>query len=220
METISEKTKSRGVLKGSRLWGALLFFILLFVDMLTKFLADAYFSQPDSPEYIVIIPDCIVLCQSYNRGIAFSGFASAGAWAKIAIIVGTSAFMAAFAVYYFFADTRRSWLRVALVMIVAGGVGNLIDRVYFRVWDTATVFGVRDMVWVRVLWFDFGVCNFADFFIVGGAIVLALSLLFFDSCAVYPLTKKYKLLAAEQEEKEAAKEKKKVSPENGKDETE
>ena len=112
--------------------------------------------------------------------------------------------MLAFAVYYFCVDKRRSWLRFALVLIVAGGVGNLIDRVYYRVWDPTALFGVRDMVWLKILWFNFGVCNFADFFIVGGAIALIFTLIFFDSSAIFPLTKKYKQLAQEALEKEEA----------------
>ena len=199
-----KKNGGRYSLKGSNVWGVLLFLILLFVDMLTKCLADAYFSQPDAPKEIVLIPNCLVLCQHYNPGIAFSGFSNADAWVKIAIIVGTAVLMTVFAVYYFFTDNRRGWLRVALVLIVAGGVGNLIDRIYYRVWDPTALFGVRDMVWLKILWFNFGVCNFADFFIVAGAIVLVLALFFFDSSAIYPLTKKYKQLAKEAEEKEEA----------------
>ena len=56
---------------------------------------------------------------------------------------------------------------------------------------------------------DFTVCNFADFFIVGGAIFLILSLLFLDRDAMFPVGK-YKALAKEQEaldqEKKAQKE--------------
>lgn len=199
-----KKEGGRYSMKGSNLWGILLFVILIFIDMLTKFLADAYFSQPGAPKEIVIIPNCIVLCQHYNPGIAFSGFSDADAWVKIAIIVGTGLMMLAFAVYYFCVDKRRSWLRFALVLIVAGGVGNLIDRVYYRVWDPTALFGVRDMVWLKILWFNFGVCNFADFFIVGGAIALIFTLIFFDSSAIFPLTKKYKQLAQEALEKEEA----------------
>ena len=111
-------------------------------------------------------------------------------------------------VFYFKTDKRRTWLRIALILIVAGGIGNLIDRVYYRVWEPASFpAGVRDMVRLKIFIFDFGVCNFADFFIVGGAIVLLLAVLFFDSVAMFPLTEKYKQLAAAEvakEEKKAA----------------
>ena len=45
-------------------------------------------------------------------------------------------------------------------MILAGGIGNLIDRLYRGY--------VIDYVYIK----PFGVCNFADFIIVLGAIML------------------------------------------------
>jgi lipoprotein signal peptidase len=124
-------------------------------------------------------------------------------------------------VYYVKADKRRSCLRWCLVFVIAGGVGNLIDRVLFKVW-LENGGGVRDMVmldfsvWIEE-WFnvpptnfmDFGVCNFADFFIVGGAVALLLSFLFFDTDAFFPVGK-YKALAKEAEETAEAKRKAKA----------
>ena len=57
---------------------------------------------------------------------------------------------------------------------------------------------------------DFGVCNFADFFISGGAVLFILSLLFFDKDAIFPVGEKYKALAKEAQE---AEEKKKAEKE-------
>ncbi|MBE7077392.1 MAG: signal peptidase II [Clostridiales bacterium] len=194
-------------LKGSCLWGLLLFGVLLLVDMLTKIFADAYFSQPDAPERVAIIPEYLELCIARNRGISFSMGSTATPAAKIGLIVATCVMFVAIGWYYFKTDKRRTWVRVALVLIVAGGIGNLIDRVYYRVWDPASFpAGVRDMVRLKIFIFDFGVCNFADFFIVGGAIVLILAILFFDGAAMFPLTKKYKALAEEERAKEEAKE--------------
>ncbi len=195
-------------MKGSRWFGVLLFLILIIVDQLTKLFADVYFNDiAGAPSKIVIILNVIELCISYNRGIAFSGLADADQWVKIAIVAATGVLMAVFSIFYFKMDKRRTLIRLAIVLVVAGGVGNLIDRVYYRVWDptTAAVIrdGVRDMVRVNII-FDFGVCNFADFFIVGGAILLILSLLFFDRDAIFPVGK-YKILAKEAEKKEEAK---------------
>ena len=189
-------------MKGSRWFGVLLFLILIIVDQLTKLFADVYFNDiAGAPNKIVIIPNVIELCISYNRGIAFSGLADADQWVKIAIVAATGVLMAVFSIFYFKMDKRRTLIRLAIVLVVAGGVGNLIDRVYYRVWDptTAAVIrdGVRDMVRVNII-FDFGVCNFADFFIVGGAILLILSLLFFDRDAIFPVGK-YKILAKKAE---------------------
>lgn len=187
-------------LKGSALWGLLVFFILIFVDQITKVWADVYFNGENAPASIVIIPNMIALCISYNDGIAFGSLGDSSPFVKILIIAVTAVMMVALTVLYFRLDKRRSFLRNALVFVVAGGVGNLIDRVYYKIWETGTGLGVRDMVRVNIV-FDFGVCNFADFFIVGGAVALLLAFLFFDRDAFFPVGK-YKALAKEMEGKE------------------
>lgn len=187
-----KQAKKSSPLKGSNLWGLLIFGILLLVDMLTKLFADAYFSQPDAPNSIDIIPEWISLRITYNRGIAYGMGSDSPTFAKIAVIAATGVIMLALAIIYFKLDKNRVWLRTAIVFIVAGGVGNLIDRVYYRVWDANTVYGVRDMV--DLSRFGFAVCNFADFFITGGAVALVFALLFFDKDALFP-TKKYQDLA-------------------------
>lgn len=200
-------------LKGSRLWGVLLFLGLLFIDQITKIVADVYFVEiAGANETIKIIPGMLELCISYNRGIAFGSLASSSEAIKIAIVIGTAVVMLALSFVYWKIDKRRTLLRIALVLIVAGGIGNFIDRVYYQVWDPSTAGlvrdGVRDMVYLNIL-IDFGVCNFADFFISIGAVMLLLSLLFFDMDALFPLGKKYRALAKESEEKSRAKKEKK-----------
>lgn len=196
-------------LKGSWIWGAILFFVLILVDQLTKAVADVYFKEMTDVKAIVIIPNMIELCISYNRGIAFSMFATSSIGVKMAIVLSTGVMMAGVAYFYFKIDKRRTWIRVACILILAGGIGNLIDRVYYQVWDPASYNGgfrdgVRDMVRLKII-FDFGVCNFADFFICGGAATLFVSALFFDSYAYFPLGK-YKALAKEAEERDKIKE--------------
>ena len=182
-----KKVQNTG-LKGSSLWGVLIFILLLLVDMITKAVADAYFSAEGAPSSIDIIPGWISLRITYNRGIAYGMGAGSPTWAKIAVIVGTGVLMVALAIAYFKIDSRRVWLRTAIVFVVAGGLGNLIDRVYYQVWDPNALLGVRDMV--DLSRFGFAVCNFADFFITGGAIILVLALMFFDKDALFP-TEKY-----------------------------
>ncbi len=193
-----KKEKRAGVMKGSRFWGVLLFLVLLLVDMVTKVAADEYFSRPSAPDKIDIIPGWISLRITYNRGIAYGIGDTSPTWVKLLVIGITAVMMLALSISYFRLDKRRSWLRVAFVLIVAGGVGNLIDRVYYRVWDAETLYGVRDMV--DLSRFGFAVCNFADFFISIGAVVLVFAMLFFDQDSVFPLGK-YKALAKEAEEK-------------------
>ena len=191
-------------------WGVLIFFVLLFIDQLTKAVADAYFSAPNAPILIIVIDDWLNLCITYNRGISYGMGKNAPTWAKIAVIIGTAVLMAAFAVYYFKGDKSRKMVRLAAVFVVAGGVGNLIDRVYYEVWDPNAMYGVRDMV--DLSRFGFAVCNFADFFITGGAVMLILALLFFDKDAIFPVGKYRELAQAMAEEREA-KEQERKEPE-------
>ncbi len=189
-----EQNKKPTTLKGSCLWGLLLFGVLLLIDMATKIAAVEYFSNPNNPDRVDIIPGWISLCITYNKGIAYGMGDSSSKWAKLAVIIGTAVLMAVFAVLYFKLDKNRGWARTAMVLIVAGGVGNLIDRVFYEVWDPNALYGVRDMV--DLSRFGFAVCNFADFFISIGAVVLVLSLLFFDKDALFPVGK-YKVMAQE-----------------------
>lgn len=216
----TQNDKGMSALKGHWLWGALALCILLLIDLLTKVGAKVYFDTLGEAN-IVLIPNVLELTYTENPGMAFSMGADAPMPAKLAVVIGTALIMLLATVYYLKLDKRRSWLRWCLVFVIAGGVGNLIDRVLFKVWleDGG---GVRDMVlmdfsvWIEE-WFnvpptnfmDFGVCNFADFFIVGGAIALLLAFLFFDADAFFPVGK-YKALTKEAEEAAEAKRKAKA----------
>jgi signal peptidase II len=200
---LNAKDEGRYSLKGSRLWGILLFLILIWVDQVTKMLAAVYFSAPNAPQKVDIIPGWISLCLRYNDGIAYGIGGDASPALKIGVIAVTMVMMLGLTILYLKVDKRRSWLRNSLVLVVGGGIGNFIDRVYYRVWEPNCLFGVRDMV--DLSRFGFAVCNFADFFICIGAALMVVSLFFFDTDAIFPLTKKYKALAKEAQEKVEAK---------------
>mgnify|MGYP003309768599 CR=1 FL=1 len=205
-QTTIQGQKNSKPLAGSNLWGVLLFFLLILIDQLTKVFADVMFIDENGNQRMIeLIPGLVNLTITYNRGISFGIGATAGMGTKIAVVAMTGVVMLGLAIAYFKFDKRRTFLRWAMVFIVAGGVGNLIDRVYYQVWDPATDAlirdGVRDMVDISAL--GFGVCNFADFFITGGAVALMLACLFFDTYAYLPVGK-YKALQEEAEEKELA----------------
>ncbi|MBQ8374129.1 MAG: signal peptidase II [Clostridia bacterium] len=220
-EKNSQNDGGKYSLKGSWLWGTLLFFILLFIDLATKIAADAYFSAEGAQPIEVIPWGILSLRISYNPGIAFGGLGDADPAVKIGIIIGTAVVMLVLGIAYFKIDKRRSFMRNAMVFVVAGGVGNLIDRLYYRMWANDGG-GVRDMVQLDFSpileklfnipptdFLDFGICNFADFFVVGGAIALVLAFLFFDTDAFFPVGK-YKALAQEAKEAEEAEQAKKA----------
>ncbi|MBQ8885203.1 MAG: signal peptidase II [Clostridia bacterium] len=185
--------------KGSSLWGILIFAILILVDQLTKAVAETFISG--SEEY-PLFGGLIYFRLVYNRGISFGMGNDASPAVKIGVIAATAVIMLVLSVLYFKIDKRRAFMRTAFVFIVSGGVGNLIDRVYYKVWKVDGALGVRDMVDLSK--FGFAVCNFADFFISAGAVMLVLAFLFFDTDAFFPVGK-YKLLQKEAEEREEAK---------------
>ena len=209
------KERVLDVVKSTWFWGLALFILLLIVDQVTKIWADWYFVEVMaggnpylvSSQKIEIIPGWLNLCITYNRGISYGMGNNSPMGLKIFVVAMTAVLMGVFTWVFIKTDKRRTLLRVALVFVVAGGVGNLIDRVYYQVWDPATNDiirdGVRDMV--DLSRFGFAVCNFADFFISAGAVMLVLSLLFFDSEAMFPMTEKYKALAKESAEEEQRK---------------
>ena len=188
------KLKKKFSLGGVTLWGAVLFAFLIVFDLATKALAEKYLSGGKA---VRLAGDFVVLRLVYNRGISFGMFSDGSVGAKVAIIVITAIMMLVLTALYLLLDKRRKTLRVSLVFVVAGGIGNLIDRIAFKMWLPDGAKGVRDMVDVSGIKFgsfNFGICNFADFFITAGAILLILSFLFFDSEALFP-TKKSKALA-------------------------
>ncbi len=201
MSQTQQENKFKRILKKPYVWGGLLLALLLLIDLGTKVAAQNYFSRADAPQKVDVIPGWISFCLTYNRGIAYGMGDTAPTWAKLAVIFGTAALMVGCAVLFCKLGQERLLVKIALVLIVAGGIGNCIDRVYYRVWDAATYpYGVRDMV--DLSRFGFAVCNFADFFISGGAVLLVLTFLFLDKDAVFPVGK-YKALAKAENKDEA-----------------
>lgn len=195
--------KEKKAPKGARYsawWGVLIFALLVFVDQITKAVADSCFT---TSTHIPVIKGWIELTLSYNPGISFGWASDWPVWGKITLVAATGVVMLGLTIYYFCMDGRRRFLRTAVVFVVAGGVGNLIDRLYYKVWalDSSATTGVRDMV--DLSRFGFAVCNFADFFITAGAIMFVLSLLFFDKNAIFPVGK-YKRLSEEDKDAERA----------------
>lgn len=136
----------------------------LILDQLTKHLADMYLKgQPAK----VVIDGVFELRYLENRGAAFGMmqnmqyFFVAGAALVCAVVIF---------LYFRMPDTSRYIpLRVCAVLLCAGAVGNMIDRIRLNY--------VIDFFYFRLI--DFPIFNVADCYVVIACIVFALLILFY-----------------------------------------
>lgn len=110
-----------------------------------------------------VIGDVFKLTYVENRGVAFGMF-SGMQWL---FIVLTIIMLAAIIFYMFKKRPDSKFFYVTVAMIVGGGIGNLIDRIAYNY-----------VVDYLSLSFFPPVCNFADYCITIGVLLLAVYLLF------------------------------------------
>jgi signal peptidase II len=107
------------------------------------------------------------LMLTYNTGAAFSFLSDAGGWQRW-LFVGLAIAISAFLLKWLFTlYARERWLGSALVLVLGGAIGNLIDRL-FR--DGKVV----DFIYFHYQDFHFPAFNLADSAIcVGAALLIA-----------------------------------------------
>ena len=146
----------------------LLFFaILVGIDQAIKYIT---FIALKPIGNIDIINNFFSLTYVENRGAAF-GMLEGGKWLFVLL---TIIVCIGLAIYYskLVQQNRLFIVRVSIVLICAGAVGNAIDRI-FRGF-------VVDMLNFNNFGYDFPVFNFADICVCIGAFFLVLGIMFFD----------------------------------------
>ncbi len=162
--------------------------VLVAADLLLKYFEEAYEWKFD------VIPGFIeVQYGIHNMGAGFSWLADKS-WGQPFLIALTFIMIFVIAGVILALPERFTLLKLSLYIILAGAIGNLVDRLCFGY--------VRDFVWLLIV---NAYCNFADFWIVIGGIMAVLDMLFFNEWAVFPLTKKAKEAQAEHKKKEEEK---------------
>ena len=137
------------------LLGVLLCGGLIAADLLTKLTASKLGSRE-----VVLIPGVLSLSYIENRGAAF-GIMQGRQWLLIVI----SAVIITAAVVFCIRrirDTRYRYLRVLTVFLVAGALGNMIDRIMLGY--------VRDFIYFKLI--DFPVFNVADIYVTVSAVLI------------------------------------------------
>lgn len=135
---------------------------IIFSDQLIKYLV-VYALKPVGT--VTAIPGLLNLTYVENRGVAF-GMMENQRW----LIIIATVLVMAFLIFLLFRKTGKNKLFVAsAVLIVGGGIGNLIDRIFLGY--------VID--YLQLTFFP-PVCNFADYCVVAGTILLMVYILFFS----------------------------------------
>ena len=140
-------------------WCAVMIILIVAFDRVTKALSLAYLKDSNP---VVFIPKVVQFRYAENAGMAFSLFSGAR-WIFIILTVA----VCAFGLWYLFSNRCKDlWAYWSEGVIIAGGIGNLIDRIRLSY--------VIDFI--EPLFVNFAVFNIADSAVTLGACSLVLYL--------------------------------------------
>jgi signal peptidase II len=142
--------------------------IMVLLDQVSKLII---INNVTEGELITVIDNFFVIGHAKNTGISYGGFSDAGPFFFIGVYV------AAIAVFAYLAKdinfTSKKLYSFSLTMMIAGGIGNLIDRLFLgEVTDMLVL-----IIFNREL---FGIFNIADIFLVIGMVIFAIDILIED----------------------------------------
>ncbi len=104
--------------------------VLIILDQYTKMWVNAHIPKH---RYIMVIDNFFAITHIRNPGVAFGLFAEGPSELKTYLFIGFSV-IAIVAILIFFHQTpqENKIVRVALILIFSGAIGNLIDRVLYQ----------------------------------------------------------------------------------------
>lgn len=137
--------------------------LLIVVDLITK---KYVYGACVEKGKIDIIHGVLSLVPVENTGASF-GMLS-GKTTYLTIVSTICAVVLFFFIFYTY-KRRNLWLRSALILITAGAIGNIIDRIALGY--------VRDFIYFELI--NFAVFNFADSCLTVGTVVLLIYIIFF-----------------------------------------
>ena len=154
---------------------ALIVAVLLTADLLTKYFAASYL--PANGGSYEAIKNVLTFRYSENSGAAFGMFENSRVFLSVFVGVVLAALIA-YLVYNVvnkkYKDKGGMLLHVALAMVLAGGLGNLVDRIAFGY--------VRDFIEYTIVYTlfkrDFAICNLADVYLTIGVILVVIYLIY------------------------------------------
>lgn len=136
--------------------------LVIIIDQAVKFWVQNTLFGTDIVKFI---PGVISLVNVHNDGAAFGILSGSNARIYFVIVTGVFCLLVVLALATNFVSGRLA--RWSLVMVAAGGVGNMIDRIIYGY--------VQDMFKVEL--FNFAIFNVADIFITVFAILFAIAMI-------------------------------------------
>lgn len=134
---------------------SIMIILIVAFDQITKYFASKNLS---GGKIVSFIPRIVQFRYSENTGMAFS-MLSGARWIFIAL---TAIVCIGVLIYLFSNKCDNLWIYWSLGVVAAGGIGNLIDRVYLGY--------VIDFI--EPIFVDFAIFNIADCAVTLGAVVL------------------------------------------------
>ena len=137
-------------------------FLLLFLTLLGIDLSIKWYLNTASIESITLIPYFLDYFLTKNTGIALSLFSSSDSFTQILLLIFI--FLALAFLTYTFLKTEDKSQKLGLLLVLAGGFGNFIERFFYG--------SVTDYLHLRIGTNSLFVFNFADFLITMGAVLI------------------------------------------------
>lgn len=150
-------------------------------DQLTKWLAVIFL---EGEADVVLWRDVLHFSFVRNEGAAF-GMLQNQRWLFMIVSIVAIVGLLVYLIRY---KPKSLWVRVSIAMIIGGGIGNMIDRIFLGY--------VIDFIYFKLI--DFPVFNVADSFVTVGCGILIVYL-FYDLVREIRQEKKAKLAAAQEE---------------------
>ena len=145
---------------------SLIFFVLVGLDQLSKFFITSSLIEGSSIELLPILNLTLI----FNSGIAFSLFDDNGVWGRWVLVGLVTLVLLYLARILIKEKNLSSYESLALTLILSGGAGNLIDRIFIG--------HVVDFIHVFYQEYSFYVFNFADSYITIGVMLYLIYILF------------------------------------------
>lgn len=143
--------------------------LLLVIDIVSKQVAQAMLVKGTD---VVAIPGLINFYLTYNNGAAFSLFGNLEDLPRRIILISVSILGAALMIGFLAWKYKKLdwWYKSALFMMIAGDIGNFIDRAFYK--DGLVIDFIKFSFWK-----NFAIFNLADSFLVVGVFILIVAII-------------------------------------------